>query len=486
MAKIRFVIGIIPLLVLIITTQASAASQVATCDVAQTIEWRERATRSFSILYPAEYEIIARVLEAQQNGEALEREYTRFEALFETPLALPVTIRVYPDVETYGCLNAITGELPYGLMQVPTGSREIALMGDNILAQFPTWLQNDLNLLRYDLAVLYARQIAGDKAPSGLLAALGHYAQDPEDTIGRLHLQAGDWAAPTYEWRQLWEDDSAQNNLGRTLQATSTVAYLVERYGWERFLQFLRSLPAAQNYAPALAQVYGVEAGELEAGWQAYYPDYFRGGWRAHLVYNYDLTPYQALIQAEKYRQADRELQTAIAFLEKMDRGDKVFQAQMLRLMALQGQEAEALFARSQQAFQSGDYMGSLTLLEQAKRKYGQTSNRIYHLDEFSAYRHQVVEVLVLHEELNRLESELDQTQNTFAAAGRLITLGRRLRDLGDRKGYDRVAQLLVTVEERQREQQLLLSAAVAAVVLLLLANLFRLMRRPAPPEAQL
>ncbi len=467
-------------------TPARAASLQAACDEVPPIEWQESTTRSFSIQYPAGYALIAQVLQARQNGEALEREYSRFEAMFETSLALPVTIRIYPDVQTYACLNALSDEPAEGLMHTPTGSREISLIGDNIAAQFPVWMQNDVNLLRYDLAVLFGRQMTGDNAPPGLLAVLGHYAQDPQETIGSLHLQPGDWLEPSYGWRELWEDESAATDLGRSLQATSTLAFLVDRYGWESLLNFLRSLPAAKSYGPALEQAYGLDVGQLEQGWQQYYPHYFQGGWRSHLIYNYDLSRYQDLIRVEKYREADRELQIAIAFLQKTDQGDKVIQAQLLRLMALQGQEAEALFARSQQAFQGGDYLGSLTLLEQARQKYSQTSNRMYHLDEFSAYRQRVVEVLVLHDELDRLQGEVAKSQNTFATARRLIPIGQRLSSLGDRQGYDRVAQLLGLVEQRQRQQHVLLSAAVAVVVVLLLLNLLRVARHAPPPEAEL
>lgn len=496
MRKIRYLIGVIPLLLFWLTTQARAAGRLADCDLAQTIDWRETSTRAFSILYPPDYEVVADLLTAERGeggaapGSRLDLEAARFEALFETGLPQPVMIRIYPDLPSYTCLNAGSGAagsaLPPGSMQLATGGREISLLGANILADFPAWAKNDLDLLRYDLATLLTRQIGGAETPPGLLNAVGHYAQAPQTTLAGLQLSRGDWLEPSQDWRSLWEGAAGGQDLRQQVEAVSTVAYLVDTYGWERFLKLLHNLAAAPGIGPALAQVYGVALDELERGWRAYYPAYFNGDWQQHPFYNYDLGRYQRLIQAEQYGEADRQLQAALVFIEKTHNPDKLVEAQALLWQARQGQAANAHFAQAQQAFQNGDYAGSLTLLAQAEQGYTEAQTRIYHLDELAAYRQRVIDVLGLHQELKRLEAEVRTSWNTFWLAHRLVQVGSRLGTLGDRPGYDQAARLLGVIQARQQQQFSWLAAGVLGLVVGLLALLIGLMRRRPPMEAQL
>jgi hypothetical protein len=463
---------------------AGAAFQGWDCTAPPADGWREARTRSFAILYPPEYENLGQGL-AALHGEALDLEYDRFAALFETSLALPVSIRIYPDMESFDCLNAQPAELQPLAIHSHIGAREIALIGSNILADLPSWSKNLAEAFRYELGALFTEHSAGAALPPGLLVGTARYLQDPAQTVGLLQLDWRDWAEPTQSWRSLWEEAATRQELSRQLQATSIVAYLVDTHGWAPFLKFLQSLPASQSYRQSLFQAYGQELAELEAGWRDYYPAYFRERWQFNVLHNYDLETPAGLIQAEEYAEADRRLKEAIIFLQKVRQPEKLAQAQALLADAQTGHEADSLVAQSRQAFHAGDYPRSLALLSQAEKNYAQIGS-YYRMDELAAYRDQVHQILALHAELDRLQVQAAAPWDTLSLGGRLVALGRRLSALGDTSGHARVLELARAVEARQRELHAVLSLAGLGVILALFGMRLWLLKREPAPEAQL
>jgi len=481
-----FIVIIVLVASLAFPWQAKAMSQMAECSGLWGLNWRETGSDAFTILFPPEYEIVGRRLGASQHKARLDQEYRRMEALFGVALPLPVSIRIYPDVDTYACLNSSADELPVGALHASSGAREISLIGSAIVDNYAVWAQNDINYIRYELGMLFVHQVAGDSAPAGLAPALARYLQDPEQTIGLLQLHWSDWLAPTYSWRSLWEEKPATPDLSRQLQATSVTAFLVDTYGWDAYLSFLQRLSSTPNFNIALTETYQADLARLETEWQAYYPRYFQGGWRSHLLFNFDLSRYEAHLAQEKYAEADAGLLEAIDFLTRMNDTRKMQQAQLLLLRARSGQEAEALFGQSQQAYQAGDFPRSLALLDQAEQKYGQAGASFYHLDEIAAHRDKVAQAHVLRTELETLKTDVGTHWNTFGLAARTLALGRRVGRLGDLDGYQQVQRMAQMVEARQRGQFLIYAGGILAVILGLLLVLVRLARRTPPPEAQL
>jgi len=486
MPQFRYLFLSVPILAFFLTFPGKAALQTGGCDAFQGISWRERNTKSFIILYPEQYEAIAHTLTDGYRAGALDLEYTRFEALFETSLTLPISIRIYPDHQSYSCLNSISNIIPPGSTHTHSGTREIALIGDNIIANFPAWIQFETNLIRYELGVLFARQTAGDRIPSGLEAAVGQYVQDPVLTIGTLRLNRSDWLAPAQDLYSLWENAPTHPDLENQIHATSTIAFLVDQYGWGSFLGFLQSISSSQSFSQAVTQAYGSDLATLEKEWRAYLPRYIQGRWQSHEIYNYDLEPYQQMISEGEYIEADRLLREAISFLEKIHHPEKLGRALALIEMARSGQEAENLLAQAQQALQAGDYQGSLALLDQAEEKYILSGNRLAHLDELSAYRQQINQVTALHGELAGIQERITNQWNTLSLAAQLISLGRNFSTLGDSNGHSQVLEMAEIVEARQKEQYLLFAAAIFTIVLALLIYRFHLVRYKQPPEANL
>jgi hypothetical protein len=462
---------------------ARAAPARASCNGLPEVEWQEARTQAFAILYPAGStgpEVLSTL-----SGEELDAEYARFEALFETSLNLPVSIRIYPSINHYYCLNAQAPEILPGATHSHVGSREIALLAENIAANFSAWLSSSRNVLRYEQAVLFAQEAAGENIPPGLLVGIGHYAQDPAETMGSLGLTPGSWGSPGHTWRELWEDPLTQFDFGRKLQATSTVAFLVEQGGWASLVEFLKSLPTSASFSQSLQQVFGQDLASLQNEWQEYYPRYFQGRWQVNALYNYDLTPYEELVKAGSYVEAGKGLQEVIPFLEKTNQTVQLYRAQNMLAMARSGQEAEKLVAQSLQALQDGDLTGAIGLIDQAQHMYSQVGN-VQRLDELNAYRDQAFKIQALHEEFGQLQAEAARRPWGLGLGSRLISLDQRLGKLGDIQGQLRVRELARLVEAGQREIQMLASLAGAAFVLGLLGLRIWLLRRPPAVEAQL
>ncbi len=472
------------LVILVVPFRAGASIQRGDCDARPAIEWREQRTQSFAILYPAGYEILGEALSTRQ-ADVLDREYDRFAALFETSLALPVSIRIYPTVADFTCLNAQAEQVSPSAIHSRVGAREIALFGDQILAAFAALDGSIVDLIRYELGLLFTRQASGGRLPAGLEDAIGHYLQDPAQTIGQLRQDPTGRQAPPRDWADLWEEPAPQEAFLRQIQATSTVAFLVDTYGWAPFLAFLHGLPAAQGYRLPLANVYGKDLARLEEEWRAYIPRYFQGRWQAHPLYNFDLEPMLELIRAGDYAEADRKLQGALRFLEKTHQPEKLDQARALLAIAQKGQDAERLAAASLQAFQAGDYERSLGLAGEAERLYAEIGSQA-RAEEIAFFRGRVDSILARHADLALLQRQVATEWNTFSLALRLVALGRSLGELGDARGLRQVQELARAIESRQRAQHLAFSSLVLALVLLLLALRLWLQRRRPPPEAEL
>jgi len=489
MPAIRVISVCIILLNLLLAEPAKAAYLPVDCSAIHSLEWQETQTADFTIQYTQSTADLAQIFDSPRWQNLLATEYARFSALFETSLAATPTIRIYPDVETYSCINPSFEKSAFEdefFIHSVSGGGEIALIADNLARNYPFWDAQDTDLLRYDLGILFASQIAGNRLPPGLLAGIGRFAQDPAQTTALLRLNPVDWAQPRMDWRTLWSNAPEQGSLIRELENLSIVNFLVNRGGWAVLLQLLQDLSTASDYRQALEKNYGTSFDNLEQDWVAYYPRYFQTDWEYHPIYNPDLSRYAQMIKAENYGEAATGLKDVVTFLEKTNNPELSQQARLLYNRAKRGNEAEIQFAQAMTIYQSGEYDAFLDLLAQSEASYAEAGNRFYHLDEFTGYRRQLNDVIALHAELDDLQQQLPYEWNTFSLANRILLIGGNLIRLGDNDGYLRARLLLEAVEMRQRQQYIFAATMVVTIVLLLLGLLLYLSRRDPPTEALL
>jgi hypothetical protein len=376
-------------------------------------------------------------------------------------------------------------DIPIGSTHSHVGAREIALISENITKDPQTWEIEGLNILRHELAILFVNQISGDKAPPGLLIGVGVYAEDPALSFEqRLEATGTQTDEPTGTWRSLWENPDAIKFQDRELQNASIIAYLVDVYGWEKFLSFLQNIPTSESYRQALVDSYRIEASALQEHWREYYPVYFGGRWRANVLHAFDLSPFEQLIAAGAYADAANGLKEAIKFLVDLEDIKKLVEAEALNERAQAGLAADALTRQSRQALLEGDYNGAVDFAIQAREHYNRLGDQ-RRFEELDAYQSLAQEILDLRAELDEIKPQTGFV-NEIAQTERLISIGRRLTELGDEDGFEIVQGILGTLNAQRQRRATMIALGGAVLGLGLLMHRIYLSRREPPSEAML
>ncbi|MGH2536259.1 MAG: peptidase MA family metallohydrolase [Candidatus Promineifilaceae bacterium] len=441
------------------------------------IPWQERRRGDF-ILLAAEEDMAAvqRSLAAALSG--LPADYDRLQRYFAASLDLPISIRVYPSELAYYCFNALAPALTSGGWHGRIGAREIALIWGKLNPGRPGRETQIHNALRYELATLFVAKMSGGNAPPGLAAGAGVYAEDPAELMATTSASPSVLSEPRLDWRALWEEPAAGQNRALALRAHTTVAYLVDKFGWPAFRQFLQALPAGQGYRQALLDTYSLDVSQLEREWQSYHAFYYGGRWQYNLLYNFDLDKYRQLIEASAYAGASAGLQEAMAFLGSVGETEKVAQAEALLQHSQRGQAAAVLADQARQALRARDYEQAILLAGQAEAEYVGLGD-LRRIEELQGYSAWAQEVLALRQEIAALEGAV--AAGDAAALEASLAAGQELAALGD---PDEVARLQATLQQDQarREQQALdaVLRGLGAVAILLLASFVLLLfRRP-------
>ncbi len=448
----------------------------------QDTAWRESRTQSFSVIFATEDAALAQSL-ITQLGSWFDETYAQFSGAFGVALPLPLSIRIYPRLIDYDCLNPFAPRLVPGDTHSHIGAREIALVGEAILSDFDSWQAEAQNAFRHELVKLFAEKLSEGIAPPGLLVGLGGYAENPNEVFESRFQGAGLEETPQFSWQELWENAGNLSGEQYLLEATSTVAYLVDVYGWGSFTDFLRALSAAGEYRQALADVYGLSVRELNEHWQQYFEVYVQGRWRANVFHSFDLTVYEQMIAAGAYADAADGLREAIALLTALGQSGAAAQAQTLLARAEQGVQAGALAAQARQELQAGNYAAAQAVAQASLDLYAQLEDE-RRIEEVTNYRERAEEVLQLRAEVEQLSA--GRALTSPIAPRRLLQIGERLGELGDTTGVNAAALALTIVNEQRREAIAWISVGGALVSLALLWRQFRFLRRAPPVEAGL
>ncbi|HNB55049.1 MAG TPA: peptidase MA family metallohydrolase, partial [Anaerolineales bacterium] len=393
------------LLLLAFVVIAAFQATPAAAQTCNSYVWGQTTTSTFTFVYQQQTPLGEDI--ATTLGAALDDEYARFAALFQTSLPTPLTIRLYPRGTDYTCLNALAPTIPSGQTHSHIGAREIVLIGEYIQADPEAWQIEGLEVLRHELAILFAQQITGGKIPLGLEMGLGLYAEDPALTFERHLAQTPPPASPSATWRSLWEAPDVIAYPEIRLQTASIVAYLVDVYGWDKFITYLNTLRTAESYRTALTEVYETELDTLETQWQTYYPYYLEGRWRTNLLYEFSLSTYEQLLTAGAYQAAHDGLPRIILLLtQREDHPDLLSDAERLLATADTGLAADALARQAHQAYQEGSYPEAIDFATNALDLYASLEDS-RNQETLTTLQTRAQEILALRAELAALESTL-------------------------------------------------------------------------------
>ncbi len=465
--------------IFITSIPSRAAAQTCT-----QLTWGETTTRAFVFTYQASNPLGQEI--ATAFGSTLDEEFNRFSNLFRMTLQVPVMVRIYPTERDYYCFNALAPQIPLGQTHSHIGGREIALIAQNIRDDPESWQVNGLDALRGELAVLFINALSAGKAPPGLQTGVNIYAQDPFVTFEHLiNTTAPPYERPSASWRNLWDTPDLIVHPDQAVQATSITAYLVDVYGWERFIQFAGALRTAESWRLALESIYPASANALESQWaDVYYARFMSGRWRENALYSLSLAPYEQLIAGGAYQAAADGLADVIKLLIDLEDFDRLSQAEALNATAYRGLEADALARQARQTYLEGDYAAAQSFAADAITAYINLSD-MRNLESLLTIEKQAAEVIELNAELDSIETRLG-TPAALAVSERLQAIGARLGTLGDSAGAARAAEAIATLNTARK--QFAMAIAIGGALLAIVIFLLRLKHftAPPPPETQL
>jgi hypothetical protein len=478
-------------LLLLLASRLSVPSALAQTDIDCSdlveIEWMEVRSRYAALIYPDDEEL--RLLTITNRFlDRFDQNYALLRSLYNADLDLPITIRVYPDKYFYACYNPVTTGLLDQTWMTSVGAREIALNAANIEADWSTFLSSYDNALRFELGYLFARQITENKAPPGLLLGIAGFMREPapvmeSQDIGSIQLTG----KADLSWRNLWEEGLGRERLRFSIAETSVIAYLVDAHGWSNFTVFLNHLRTSKGYRESLAEVYKSDLATLEKEWLSYYHFYLAERWRAHPIYDFDLTPYTLLVESGAYADAERFLAPVSEFLATSGQTIKLRRAQELLNNSHEGIKTEQSILLIRHALLDGRFEEAVVLTNEAEvrlRKLGNDRRQ----PELDAYRQWAQEALALREEAAVLlaSNQEAKIEDRFRYILDLNRVEQRLLELGDEQSANTVSetiQALMVVDQPQEESVKTSHILLAAFLVILRIGL---LLRKKPVEAAL
>lgn len=476
----RGIVSLFLLLVFFFSGEKALAHNVRQNECDFPLSWGEYRTKHFAIIYSPDNIGLAQSI-VSIYAEDLDKEYEQFSSAFGISLQTPISIRLYPNTDYFYCLNALSPVLGEKATHSHIGFREISLIANNIQADYNAWKEKALNGFRHELVGLFGEKVSNGNAPIGLLIGLGGYAEDPAEVFEERYRNAGSITEPNLMWQALWEGDNLPYGESELLQATSIVAYLIDVYGWNNFLDFLRDLVNSEGYRQSLLDTYGFRIQELQNHWVDYFKAYIIDRWRFNVFHNYHLEAIQELFSAGAYTDAVKGLQEAIPLIEIFGEEEELISANELLNQSQLGIKAGALVGDARQALLSGEYQECIDLSTQALGIYNQLGDQ-RRLGELELYVSVAEEILSLRGEVEEIRKDVPYP----GEVKRLVDIGKRLGELGDQQGASAVEVALAVITASQRKFiELIFGIGVVIIILLLMRRIFRL-KDPSPPETKL
>lgn len=418
------------------------------------IDWQELKTEKFIIVYADSINGIDASVCACGVGEAefyagfIDDVYAELVEVFGAELDTPINLRLFPTEDSYYEVNPIARRLT-GVVAHALNTREeiaIALPRTKTLAE-----EDIINNTRHELTHFFASYLSDGNLTAGFQEGIAQYLEKPTDrsSYDPSLLELAYQQQRLLPWSQV--DSSAevfQDPQVAYPQTLSITSFLIDQYGFTKYIEFIEANATEPGYRSALEVTYGKSADELETEWLAYLPDYLAGRWRINAVYAYDLTRVTQLVNNGAFTDAETELAEITELLKTTNQTDVLTEAEHLLAQAQQGKTAGTLADAARQALLEGNYGMAVTKANEALVVY-----------EGLRYRERVPEIQVYIqraelgqgalEQLNRGEALLNTFQ-FFEAEREIRDATVMLQSLGNEAGEARGKALIDKVSQRQ------------------------------------
>ncbi len=416
--------------------------------------WQEITTNHFVILYTPGEEATA-----QEYAGFVDAIYDEVSTLFSHRSETPLTLRLYPDEQSYAQVNPLAPKLPGVVAHADFRHREVAVVLPITRRQSPTGVQNNV---RHELTHIIAAELSNNRLNTGFQEGIAQYAEEPaSERDAKIHLlqQAYD-QGNLMDWSEFDSRDIVYGNPERSYpQTMSVVAFLIERDGFARFRDFLTISARSSGYRSALERAYEMSPAALEHEWQTWLPSYLEGGYRHTALSAYDLSYANQLLQLGRYAEAETELEQALEWLQSdqqavpanqddTERQTRILEAQNLLARSQDGQQAEAFAAEARTALLDADYARAAQRIEEARARYARLGDRRQDqvLATYAERAERGQQALGTLEQANRMARALQLPQARTAAD----TAAEEFARLGDKPRFNEAMRLRRSLDRNQ------------------------------------
>ena len=268
------------------------------------------------------------------------------------------------------------------------------------------------------------------------------------------------------------------------IQGLSTVAYLVEAYGWQSLIDFIALIPKSENYQEAFKSTYDLDFSEFETLWRAYFQAYIKGRWQYNILYNYDLAKYETLLNNGAYSDTSNELEEIMSLMDIMENTANKTEIQNLLDKAYEGSAAASLAYESRKAFLDGDMETCISKADQAEQiftRIGDTSS----IDTLNEYRERATKATKIRRDVKNIKNML-LIGNPKSLSRRLNSDAYKLGELGDISGQKMVYETIEQLSKIQKPKQIILIIIISLISAASIWYRIQLSRKETPPEARL
>ena len=332
---------------------------------AQTTDWQELRTQRFAILYTPDKQAVA-----QQYGQFVDGLYDEVAAVFGQRTATPVTLRLYPTLNSYYDANPLARGLTGVVAHADYRRNEVVVILDQTAQQTPDEVQNNI---RHEMTHIVASDLSESRLNVMFQEGLAQYVERPSRELeAKIVLLRSVLAANgLLNWSDMNDRDTFYR-LARVSypESLSIVAFLVDRYSFAKVRELLTVTAKSSGYRSALERAFGVSPDQLEQEWQNWLPSYLAGDYKRNALISYDFSKAQSLLAAGRYADAQRELETAVEWLRTANQPLVLQQAQELLERSLAAQQAEAVAGQARAALEAADFARAQKLAVQAQQAY--------------------------------------------------------------------------------------------------------------------
>ncbi|MFN8500120.1 MAG: peptidase MA family metallohydrolase [Anaerolineae bacterium] len=307
---------------------------LAPAAVADGPDWQELKTAHFTIATRGD------PAEAQRYAGFVDGVYDDITAVYGYAVPTPITLRLYPDDAGYIAVNPLAAHLPGVVAHATSGGGRHDISIDVQRTRSMT-AEGVVNNVRHELTHLILADLSDDHLPVGWHEGIAQYSEKP--VAGEMgqnvrQLKRSMTVDRLMTWDELNAPGGAYSNPAVAYpQALSMAAFLVDRYGFDRLIVFVKAMAKTPDYRAALEKTYNTPADKLEANWRAYLPDYVDTRYSAHALYAYDMAPMRGFLDAHNYAAAKREAEDALPLLRVTRQTDRLVEAESILAKAAQG-----------------------------------------------------------------------------------------------------------------------------------------------------